>query len=130
MTWEALAAIAQLAAVVGLIPSLIDLAVQVREQNKERKRAALGLRKPLHARVRLYTTVSPIYALNPHARARVVYRRTISDENQIADGANWARRLPHRFTSDCRGVAAVIKLGVHFGIDCPRLESSITSSIK
>jgi hypothetical protein len=43
MTWEALAAIAQLAAVVGLIPSLIYLAVQVREQNKERRRDAVAV---------------------------------------------------------------------------------------
>ena len=43
MTWEALAAIAQLAAVVGLIPSLIYLAVQVKDQNKERRRAAVGV---------------------------------------------------------------------------------------
>jgi hypothetical protein len=43
MTWEALAAIAQLAAVVGLIPSLIYLAVQVREQNKERRRGAVSV---------------------------------------------------------------------------------------
>ena len=42
MTWEALAAIAQLAAVVGLIPSLIYLAAQVREQNKERRRSAVS----------------------------------------------------------------------------------------
>jgi hypothetical protein len=43
MTWEALAAIAQLAAVVGLIPSLIYLAIQLREQNKERRRAAVAV---------------------------------------------------------------------------------------
>lgn len=43
MTWEALAAIAQLAAVVGLIPSLIYLAVQVKDQNKERRRGAVNV---------------------------------------------------------------------------------------
>jgi len=43
MNWEALAAIAQLAAVAGLIPSLIYLAAQIREQNKERRRGALGV---------------------------------------------------------------------------------------
>jgi hypothetical protein len=43
MTWEALAAIAQLAAVVGVVPSLIYLAAQIREQNKERRRGALGI---------------------------------------------------------------------------------------
>jgi hypothetical protein len=43
MTWEALAAIAQLAAVVGVVPSLIYLAAQIREQNKERRRGALGV---------------------------------------------------------------------------------------
>ena len=32
MTWEALAAIAQLAAVFGVVPSLIYLAAQIREQ--------------------------------------------------------------------------------------------------
>jgi len=43
MNWEALSAIAQLAVVVGLIPSLIYLAAQVREQNKERRRAAVAV---------------------------------------------------------------------------------------
>jgi hypothetical protein len=43
MTWEALAAIAQLAAVVDVVPSLIYPAAQIREQNKERRRGALGV---------------------------------------------------------------------------------------
>ena len=43
MNWEALAAIAQLAAVVSLVPSLIYLAVQVRERNKERRRSAVSV---------------------------------------------------------------------------------------
>jgi hypothetical protein len=43
MNWEMLAAIGQLAAGIGLIPSLIYLAVQIREQNKERRRAAINV---------------------------------------------------------------------------------------
>ena len=41
MNWEMLAAIGQLAAVLVGIPSLIYLAVQIREQNKERQQAAV-----------------------------------------------------------------------------------------
>ncbi len=43
MNWEMLFAIGQLVAAVGVIPSLIYLATQVREQNKERRRAAINL---------------------------------------------------------------------------------------
>ena len=43
MNWEMLSAIGQLAAAAGVIPSLIYLAVQVREQNKERRRGAVNL---------------------------------------------------------------------------------------
>jgi len=43
MNWEMLSAIGQLAAAVGVIPSLIYLAIQIREQNKERRRAAINL---------------------------------------------------------------------------------------
>jgi hypothetical protein len=42
MNWEMLAAIGQLAAVIVGIPSLIYLAVQIREQNKERRHAAVN----------------------------------------------------------------------------------------
>jgi hypothetical protein len=41
MNWEMLAALGQLAAVVVGIPSLIYLAVQIREQTKERRQAAV-----------------------------------------------------------------------------------------
>ena len=41
MTWEMLAAIGQLAAVIVGIPSLIYLAVQIREQTKERRQSAV-----------------------------------------------------------------------------------------
>jgi hypothetical protein len=41
MNWEMLAAIGQLAAVFVGIPSLIYLAVQIREQNKERRQSAV-----------------------------------------------------------------------------------------
>ncbi|PZR76335.1 MAG: hypothetical protein DLM73_03225 [Chthoniobacterales bacterium] len=41
MNWEMLAAIGQLAAVLVGIPSFIYLAVQIREQTKERQRAAV-----------------------------------------------------------------------------------------
>jgi len=41
MNWEMLAAIGQLAAVCVGIPSLIYLAVQIREQTKERRHAAV-----------------------------------------------------------------------------------------
>ena len=41
MNWEMLAAIGQLAAVIVGIPSLIYLAVQIREQTKERRQAAV-----------------------------------------------------------------------------------------
>jgi hypothetical protein len=43
MNWEMLAAIGQLAAVRGGIPSLIYLAVQIREQTKERRQSANAL---------------------------------------------------------------------------------------
>jgi hypothetical protein len=42
MNWEMLAAVGQLAAVVIGIPSLIYLAVQIREQTKERRQAAVN----------------------------------------------------------------------------------------
>jgi hypothetical protein len=42
MNWEMLAAIGQLAAVLVGIPSLIYLAVQIREQTKERRQAAVN----------------------------------------------------------------------------------------
>lgn len=43
MNWEMLSAIGQVVAAVGVIPSLIYLAVQVREQNKERRRAGINI---------------------------------------------------------------------------------------
>src|SRR5437763_4925926 len=43
MNWEMLSAIGQLVAAVGVIPSLIYLATQIREQNKERRRAGINL---------------------------------------------------------------------------------------
>src|SRR5437762_3161056 len=43
MNWEMLAAIGQVAAAIGVIPSLIYLATQIREQNKERRRAAVSV---------------------------------------------------------------------------------------
>lgn len=43
MTWEMLSAIGQLVAAVGVIPSLIYLAIQIREQNKERRRAGINI---------------------------------------------------------------------------------------
>ena len=42
MNWEMLAAIGQLAAVIVGIPSLIYLAVQIREQTKERRQSAVN----------------------------------------------------------------------------------------
>jgi hypothetical protein len=42
MKWEILSAIGQVVAAVGGIPSLIYLAVQIREQNKERRRAGIN----------------------------------------------------------------------------------------
>ena len=41
MSWEMLAALGQLAAVLVGIPSLIYLAVQIREQTKERRQSAV-----------------------------------------------------------------------------------------
>jgi hypothetical protein len=43
MNWEMLSAMGQVVAAIGVIPSLIYLAVQVREQNKERRRAGINL---------------------------------------------------------------------------------------
>src|SRR4029079_4443994 len=43
MSWEMLSAIGQVVAAVGVIPSLIYLAVQIREQNKERRRAGINI---------------------------------------------------------------------------------------
>ena len=43
MNWEMLSAIGQVVAAIGVIPSLIYLAVQIREQNKERRRAGINV---------------------------------------------------------------------------------------
>lgn len=43
MNWEMLSAIGQAVAAVGVIPSLIYVAVQIREQNKERRRAGINI---------------------------------------------------------------------------------------
>src|SRR5438093_7537410 len=43
MNWEMLCAIGQVVAAIGVIPSLIYLAVQIREQNKERRRAGINI---------------------------------------------------------------------------------------
>ncbi len=43
VNWEQIGAIGQVAAAVGLIPSLIYLALQIREQNKANRRASLDL---------------------------------------------------------------------------------------
>ena len=43
MNWEMISALGQLVAAVGVIPSLIYLAIQIREQNKERRRAAVNI---------------------------------------------------------------------------------------
>ncbi len=42
MNWEILAAVGQLAAVLVGVPSLIYLAIQIREQTKERRQAAVN----------------------------------------------------------------------------------------
>lgn len=43
MSWEEIGAIGQVVAAVGLIPTLIYLAIQVREQNRANRRASLDL---------------------------------------------------------------------------------------
>jgi hypothetical protein len=43
MNWEMLSAIGQVVAAIGVIPSLIYLAVQIRGQNKERRRAGINI---------------------------------------------------------------------------------------
>src|SRR5438046_9171804 len=43
MNWEMLSAIGQVVAAVGVIPSLIYLAIQIREENKERRRAGINI---------------------------------------------------------------------------------------
>ena len=43
MNWEMLSAIGQLVAAIGVIISLVYLAVQIREQNKERRRAGINI---------------------------------------------------------------------------------------
>ena len=43
MNWEMLSAIGQVVAAIGVIASLIYLAVQIREQNKERRRAGINI---------------------------------------------------------------------------------------
>ena len=43
MNWEMLSAIGQICAALLVIPSLIYLAVQIREQNKERRRAGVNI---------------------------------------------------------------------------------------
>ena len=42
MNWEMLSAIGQIVAAIAVIPSLIYLAIQIREQNKERRRAGIN----------------------------------------------------------------------------------------
>jgi len=43
MNWEVIAAIAQVIAAIAVIPSLVYLAVQIRNQNKESRRAAANV---------------------------------------------------------------------------------------
>ena len=43
MNWEMLSAIGQVVSAICVIPSLIYLAVQIREQNKERRRAGINI---------------------------------------------------------------------------------------
>lgn len=43
MNWEMLSAIGQMGAAIGVIPSLIYLAIQIREQNRERRRAGINI---------------------------------------------------------------------------------------
>jgi hypothetical protein len=43
MNWEMVSAIGQAVAAVAVIPSLIYVAVQIREQNKERRRAGINI---------------------------------------------------------------------------------------
>ena len=43
MNWEMISALGQLVAAIGVIPSLIYLAVQIRGQNKERRRAGINI---------------------------------------------------------------------------------------
>ena len=43
MNWEMLSAIGQLVAAIGVIMSLVYLSVQIREQNKERRRAGINI---------------------------------------------------------------------------------------
>src|SRR6516164_7913770 len=43
MNWEMLSAIGQMVAALGVIPSLIYLGVQIREQNRERRRAGINI---------------------------------------------------------------------------------------
>jgi hypothetical protein len=43
MTWESIGAISQLVAAIGLIPSVVYLAIQVRAQNKAHHRASLDM---------------------------------------------------------------------------------------
>jgi hypothetical protein len=43
MNWEMISAIGSVVAAIGVIPSLIYLAVQIRQQNKERRRAGINI---------------------------------------------------------------------------------------
>jgi hypothetical protein len=43
MNWEMISAIGSVVAAIGVIPSLIYLAVQLRQQNKERRRAGINI---------------------------------------------------------------------------------------
>ena len=43
MNWEMLSAVGQVVAAIGVIPSLIYLGVQIRDQNKERRRAGINI---------------------------------------------------------------------------------------
>jgi len=43
MNWEAMGALSQLVAAIGLIPSVVYLAIQVRAQNKAHQRASLDM---------------------------------------------------------------------------------------
>ncbi|HEV3392888.1 MAG TPA: hypothetical protein VG103_05190 [Chthoniobacterales bacterium] len=75
MNWEMLAAIGQLAAVVVGIPSLIYLAVQIREQTKERRQAAV------HALTEQWGDVAA--AVHDNAETAAIYLRGMDSFNDL-----------------------------------------------
>ena len=71
MTWDQIGAIGQVVAALGLVPSLIYLAMQVREQNRANRRASLDLHSTQQVEI--------IRTINENAEFGSIYLRGLQD---------------------------------------------------